>query len=185
MVQVVAPDGVEAVAVLVARLHEPVQVAVVLGDEVALRAVDVIVHGGRQLRQKVRRALVAEGVGGVEPEAVHVVLAQPVQRVVEEKAPHALGALVVQVDRRAPRRLVLVCEEGPEGIGVGAVRPEMVVDDVQEDGQPGLMRRVHKAAEILGPTVGAGRSEPGRRIVAPVALARKVVHRHQLDGRHA
>jgi maltooligosyltrehalose trehalohydrolase len=72
----------------------------------------VIVHGGRQLRQKVRRALVAEGVGGVEPETVDVVLAQPVQReyhidglrldathaLRDESTPHFLAELSAAVD---------------------------------------------------------------------------------------
>lgn len=71
----------------------------------------------------------------VQAQAVKMELLDPVQRVADDKLPNRLGILTVIIDAGTPGRLVAVSEEG--GRVAGQVIPsgsEMVVDDVQKDG---------------------------------------------------
>ena len=95
---------------------------------------------------------------------------------------HPAAVRAVVVDGVAPRRLVAVGEivlaERPP---VGAVRSEVVVDDVEDDAQTVAMRVVDEAAQVLRPAIGAGRRPPIDAVIAPVPPAREVGNRHQLD----
>src|SRR5439155_349292 len=78
---------------------------------------------------------------------------------------------------------------------VGAVRPvfrevialgaEVVVDDVEEDGEPGRVARVHQATEPARAAIGRLRSVEVDAIVTPVTPARELGDVHQLDRRQA
>ena len=92
-----------------------------------------------------------------------------------------------KVDRRAPRRLALGVEELRRvALQVVALRSEVVVDDVEQHREPARVRRVDQRAS--GPRArrttrrGANRQHA---VVAPVAPAREIRHRHQLDRGHA
>ncbi len=88
---------------------------------------------GRQLGEEVPRAVVLHRVRRVEPQAVDVVLVHPVQRVLDEEAAHRGAVRAVEVHALAPRAAVPVGEVvRAEGVGVGAVRPEVVVDHVED-----------------------------------------------------
>jgi hypothetical protein len=64
---------------------------------------------------------------------------------------------------------------------VGAVRAEVVVDDVEHDAQTVAMGCVDEAAQLLGPAIGASGRPPIDAVIAPVPPAREVGDRHQLD----
>ena len=183
VVEVVGPDGVEAVAAPPPRRDEAGVVPVVLRDQQAGRgeAVDV----GRELLKKVRVRVVDERVRGVEAEPVEAVLLQPMPRVVQEQVADAARAVVVEVHGLPPRRLVLRGEHGTECGDVGAVRAEVVVDDVEEHGEALGVGRVHEPAQVAGAAVGVGRRVEGGAVVAPPALAGEVGERQELDGRYA
>ena len=180
--EVVGPDGVEAVAGGAGR-DEAGVVPVVLRDEEPGRGEGADRLG--ELGEKVPVRVVDERVRRVEPEPVEVVLAEPVERVVEEQVADAARARVVEVHGPAPRRLVPVGEDGPERGEVGAVRAEVVVDDVEEHGQALAVRRVDEPAQVVGPAVGVRRRVERGAVVAPAPLAGEVGERHELDGRHA
>ena len=80
-----------------------------------------------------------ERMHGIEPQAVEVVVAQPHDRVVAQEAADLLAALVVEVDRVAPRRRVAMSEVRAELPEVIAGGPEMVVDDVEDHRESGGM----------------------------------------------
>ena len=91
---IVVPLRVVAVAQMVGL------VAVMLQHQVNLAALlDGPAHLGRHL---VEPCLVGDGVDGVEPQPVEAVFRQPVERVLDEEAPHRLLA---EIDRGAPWRL--------------------------------------------------------------------------------
>ena len=88
----------------------------------------------------------------------------------------------VEIDRAAPRRSVAVGEIVLAECGqVGAFRPEVVVDDVEDHGEAVPVRGVDEAPEIVRGAVGARRGVERDAVVAPVPAAGEVGDRHQLD----
>ncbi len=61
----------------------------------------------------------------------------------------------------------------------------MVVNHVQQHGQPEPVRLVHQPAQVIGPAVAPRRGEQIDPVIAPVAPAGEIGHRHQLDRIHA
>ncbi len=122
VVRVVVP--LRVVAVEQAR-----HVGVVLEHQVDVAVrLDRRAHPRRQLVEERPRRVVANLVHRVEAQAVEAVLAQPVQRVLDEELAHGAGALAVDVDRRAPRRVVALGEEvAREQVQVVALGAEVVV----------------------------------------------------------
>src|SRR4051794_4097139 len=123
---------------------------------------------------------------GVEPEAVEVVLLQPVEGVVDEILSYVLAAIAVEVDRCSPRRVVPVGEElwGVERkvVSFGA---EVVVDHVEEDHEAPVVGVLHEVLEFIRGPVGAFRGVRQYAVVAPVTTTRELGERHQLDRRDA
>ena len=76
--EVVGPDGIEPVPAVVAGSDQSHVVPLVLGDEHDLPRRGCRSHAIGELGEEVRRAVVDDGVGGVEAETVDVVLAHPV-----------------------------------------------------------------------------------------------------------
>ena len=68
---------------------------------------------------------------------------------------------------------------------VVTIRPQVVVDHIQQHGQAARVRCVHQASQRLGAAVCLRGREQVHAIVAPAALAREIGHRHQLNRRHA
>ena len=70
-----------------------------------------------------------------------------------------------------------------EGGGVGAVGAKVVVDHVEENGQPEAMCGIDEPPQVVGASVGARRGEERSVVVATAPPARKVGDGHQLhDG---
>jgi predicted ArsR family transcriptional regulator len=61
----------------------------------------------------------------------------------------------------------------------------MVIDDIQDYRQPGLMRGINETLQRLRPAVAVLHGVRIDGIITPVALARKLGHRHQLERRYA
>src|SRR5215218_11235385 len=122
----------------------------------------------------------------VEPEAVEVVLLQPVEGVVDEILSYVLAALAVKVDRCSPRRVVPVGEElrGVER-KVVSFGTEVVVDHVEEGHEASGVGVLHEVLEFIRGPVGAFRGERQYAVVAPVTTTRELGERHQLDSRDA
>src|SRR4029453_14714391 len=102
---------------------------------------------GGQLLQDVDRALVVEVVDGVQAEPVHAVAGQPVLGVVEDEPTHEVRPGAVQVDGVTPGGGGAAGEVGAELAQVVPFRPEVVVDHVQDHGQPRLVAGVDEAAQ--------------------------------------
>ena len=144
---------------------------------------DACLYGVGQLGQEQRASAVVDGVNRIEAQAVDKVLFDPIEGVGDEEAADDVAVRTVEGDRGAPGRVGVGLEERP-GVGADVVplRPEVVVDDVEEDHQPALVRRVDQRLQVVGPAVGGIGGEQGGAVVSPVAGARKVGDRHQLDG---
>ena len=68
---------------------------------------------------------------------------------------------------------------------IRAFGAEVVVDDVEDDGDVQPVGGIDEGAQIVGPAVVARRRIQADAVVAPVAGAGEFGDRHQLDGRDA
>ena len=68
--------------------------------------------------------------------AVHVELGHPVQGVLDEVAPDFVAVRSVKIDGVAPGSPVFGGKIGTEIVQIVAVRAEMVVDDIEDNGEP-------------------------------------------------
>ena len=137
----------------------------------------------RQLLQQMRRTVVQQRVHGVEPQAVEVEFLSPVEGVVDDEVPDRAGMLAVEVDRRPPWRLDPVGEGlWGNGMDVGALRPEMVIDDIEQHHQATPVCGIDQRLQIFRPAIGGIRGEGQHPVIAPVAPTRESGHRHELDG---
>ena len=109
-------------------------------------------------------------------------LVDPVGRVGDEELAHRPGLVAVEIDGLAPLVLIAVGEivlrEAGEDI---PVRPEMVVDDVEDDPEAEPVGRVDEAPQVVGRAVEMRRREQVDAVIAPAEAARELVDRHHLD----
>ena len=125
----------------------------------------------------------------VEAQPVEVVLVEPVERVVADEladlaaavvgpgvAPGRVAApVVVEVD--AALVVLAPAVEPPE---VEVARAEMVVDDVEDHGDPAPMRGLDEGLEAVGAAVGALDGEDVGGVVAPGDVPGELHRRHDL-----
>jgi hypothetical protein len=117
----------------------------------------------------------------VEPKTVEMIFLDPVGRVLDEEIPHRVRTF--EVDRLAPVVLVLVGEiVGRVLRDVVPVGSEVIVDDVEDDGDTGRVRAIDECTQILWRSVQPRRRVEIHAVVAPPEAAWKVRDRHHLDG---
>ncbi len=139
-----------------------------------------------QFDQERSGAPVDELVDGVEAQRVDVEVLEPLARVGQEVRSHVVGERAVQVDRRTPGRAVAVGEVGSEPVEDIAFGPEVVVDDVQHDGEVASVALVHELLQAtLDPPYESLHGKREDPVVAPVTAAGELRDRHDLDRRHA
>src|SRR5450759_1949451 len=185
-----------------------------LGDELDLGDHRILLDDLEERREPVHlMELAGQGRREVEAEPVNMHLFDPVAQGVHDQL-QDVGVAHQQAVAGARGvvvlRLVLVDEavvggvvDAPEGdrrallVALGGV----VVDDVEDDLDIGLVQRLHHGLELghlltarSRGGVGRMRSEEPDGVVAPVvrqalilqrAVLNELVHRHQLDGRHS
>jgi hypothetical protein len=184
VMEVVAPLGIQRVATRVTRTDDARIVQVALGDELdsSPRTLRVRLHMLLQLRQNVMGTEVEDPVDGVDTQDVDVHLTQPVESALNEEGAHLVGVGVVEVDGTPPWSVVAVREIGAETIEVVPFRTEVVVDDVERDRHFPRMARIDQTPKPGDAAVGSMSRERIDAVVAPVAISRKLGHRHELDG---
>src|SRR5687768_12129533 len=110
----------------------------------------------------------------VEPEPIAVIVAEPHERIVDEKGPNLSAASIVEVDGVPPRGAVAIGEVGTEAREVVAVRTEVVVDDVDDHAHTSAVAGVDQSLQSIRSPVRMVRSEDVDSVVAPSASARKL-----------
>ena len=118
----------------------------------------------------------------VEAQAVDVVVAHPLQSVVQHESPHFVAFRSVEVEARPPVGLMAIREVRAELREKVAHRAEVVVNHVHHDAQPGQMARIDQPLQARRTTVGVMGREEIDPVVAPSAIAGKLRHRHELDS---
>jgi hypothetical protein len=122
------------------------RIAIVLQHQVdmALRA-DL---GADALAQRRQPGWLADGMHGIQAQAVDAVFLQPVQCILAEELGH-FGA--AEIDGRAPQGLAVMPEEIRRiAVQVVAVRPEVVVDHIQEHHHAQAVGGIDQCLELIG-----------------------------------
>src|SRR5919202_3227955 len=184
VMKVVGPDGVKPVSAGSDRAYEPGLVAGVFRDKHEVPAgIQRGMHALHKLLNQMHRAIVDNCVRRVEAQAIHVIFMRPIERVVNEEAAHRLTAGPIEIERIAPRGMVargkVLGRKVPQ---VVARRTQVVVDDILDHRQALRMSRIDKALEPFSAAVSPRRSIEIDAVIAPVAFARKVSYRQDLDG---
>ena len=183
VVHVVVPLSRHAQATGAGRLDRARVVEVGLGDQrqrPAQRRSESSRLVGQLGQQRPTRGVV-QLVHRVEPQRIEVEGREPVQRATQDPAAYLGAARTVQVDRRPPRRLGPLGEVRPEPGQVVAARPEVVLDDVEADGEPAPVCRIDETLQRRRPAVPLVHRPRMRAVVPPAPAARERTQRHQLD----
>ena len=99
--------------------------------------------------------------------------------------PNAVTSGTVEVYGGAPRSVVAISEIRSKTVGVVALRPERVVDEVQDNCEPAPVASVDQPPQPVDSPVRVLRGVGIDPVVTPVTLAGELGHRHQLQGRDA
>ncbi len=110
-----------------------------------------------------------------------MVAAHPVARVFEDEGTHAFATSAVVVERAPPGGAIAVGRVRCELAEVSALRAEVVVDDVEEHGEPRAVARGHEFLQAARPAVARLHGIGIDAVVAPAALPGELRDRHELD----
>ena len=175
VMKIVVPQRVEPVAAALGRAHQPGVLRLVLADDKGGAAASRRSHlpndGGEDMVVRSIEDLLRR----VEPQPVEMIFVDPIAGIGDEEFAHRTGIGAVEIDRLAPFVVVAIGEiSRGERFEIVSVRAEMVVDDVEDDGDAERMRAVDEAAEIVGPAVEPGRREEVDAVIAPAEPAREI-----------
>src|SRR5271163_1668230 len=103
-----------------------------------------------------------------------MILVDPIARIGDEEFAHRAGTETVKIDRLAPVVVVAISEiSRGEQFEIVSVRAEMIVDDVEDHGDPESMGAVDEAAEIHRSAVEPGWREEVDAVISPAEPARE------------
>ncbi len=122
---------------------------------------------------------------GVQAQSIHVVIPQPHQRIVDQEPAHLGSASLFEIDRSAPGCGVVAGEIRTKLFQVIAHRSKVVVDHIQQHGEPFAMAFIHETFEVAGLPVGIERRVQIHTVIAPSTLPREICDGHQLNVRHS
>src|SRR5262245_8373147 len=97
--------------------------------------------------------MIENGVDGIEAYCVEVIIRNPFQRVRYKEMTNLITIHVIEVHRGSPRCLVPLGEVRCEVRKVIAFRSKVVVNNIQNNGQPTLVACVYKLLQPMRSTV--------------------------------
>ncbi len=185
MQEIVAPDRVEPVPLLVERRKQLGVVHIAFGDQVQLTTV-VLLHLGKRLTDlsdDMLRRLVENTVGRIEPQPVKVELLDPIDGVPHDVVAHHGAVFVIQSRCVSPHRLMPLGNITPKRMQIISLGAKVVINHVQHHGQAALMRRVDQLLKLLGRAKRVAGGVKVGAVITPVPAAGRLGHRHQFQGR--
>ena len=160
-------------------------IVVVLDHDVSALAISRA-QALRHLVENVGNAVVTDRVHSVETKPVEMKLLDPIFGILDKEVADPPGVWPVEIDRFAPGGTdARIKEIRRVERKVISVRPEVIVNDVEQHRDAGLMGSIDESLEIVGPPVAGIRRIRQDSIVTPAPAARKVAERHDLHGRYA
>jgi hypothetical protein len=184
MVPIVVPFGGEEARLVVGiEPQEPGGVLVVFDGEMDVPVGKLGAHLARHLRQDLFLRRVLDLIDGIEAKSVEAELLEPVKHVVNEEL---ADRRAVEGDGAAPGRLPLGMEEVRRvEMKIVSVRPEVIIDHVEQDHQLAFVAGVDQPLQPFRPAIDAVRRVEQHPVIAPAAIAPELRHRQELDGRDA
>ena len=129
------------------------------------------------------RGVVQYSVYRVEPQGIDMAVAQPPKRILDKVVPDAVASRAVEVYGCAPGSVVAIGKIRSKAAGVVALRPKVVVDDVQDNCDSAPVASVDQPPQPVDSPVRVLRGVGIDPVVTPVPLTRELGHRHQLQSR--
>ncbi len=150
MVKVVGPHTIEAVPACRGAGNQLCAVAFVFGDEDESAVFNRAPNRLDELREKVPRPLVPQLVAGIQTQSVGVIFVHPMQRVFDEELAHGFAVLAIEVHACAPRCVVALGREvRAVPVDAGAIGTEVVIDDVENDGEAMGVSGVDEPSQVV------------------------------------
>src|SRR5580698_3605887 len=135
----------------------------------------------RPIAARMVRRIVVDAMRRVEPKPVEMVLVDPVAGVGDKELAYRTGGGPVEIERLTPLGRVLLAEIAGRGRAqIVSVGPELIVDDVEDDREAERVGSADQAAQLVGPSVEAGRREQIDPVITPAEPAGKFGDRHHL-----
>ena len=183
VVEVVVPLGVATHATALLRTDQPRVVGGALGDQpdVAPGLLGVRVDRVDERFHEGIRARIGDRIHRIEAKRVDPEVGNPLERVLHEEVAHFVRTGSVVVEGVAPWRAVPLREVRAVRSEHVAFRTEVVVDDVEHDGQAPLMTGIDEAVQAVGAAVRRLHGVREHAVVAPIAHAGKRGDGHDLD----
>ena len=167
---VVHPLGIEAIPAALGRVEQTRVVQVAFGRH-DRRPTPAFAGRSRGLfdgPQEMMGTQVEDHIGGIQAQAVEMKLLEPHPDVVKHEVANRVAARTVIIDGGAPGRLVTVGKVRPELAEVIRFGTEVVVNDVEEDGQSMAMASVDQPLQPVRTAVSVLRRVREHAVVAPV-----------------
>ncbi len=113
-----------------------------------------------------------------------MILRQPVTGIGDHEVAYVLTVRAVVVDPLTPRRHVPIGKVvGREGAQIVSIRPEMVVDHIQEHAQSLGVCRVNKALQVIWPAIDVAGGIEIDPVISPVPAPWTLRYGHQFQCR--
>src|SRR5204862_6075072 len=130
------------------------------------------------------RGTVEDLLSGIEPKTVEMKLVYPIGGVGGKEFTHRRRIGAIEVNRFAPLVLITVGKIiGRERFQAVAVRPEVIIDDIQNDAQADPVGLVNETPDVVGNAVKPRGSEKIDAVVPPTEPPWKIGDRHDFQHR--
>jgi hypothetical protein len=186
VMEIVIPLSIQATAALLGRVNDPniIEIAFRNHPNMTTHSLCLSMNGLPDVIQYVLSAEIEDSVDGIDPETIHMIFGHPVKSILNDESPDVITPRPIKVDSRTPWRLITVSKIRRVITEIVSLRPQMVVNDVEKDGQAFPVAGI---SEILQPVRSAITILGGIKIdaiIPPVPFPRELGHGHQLDGRY-
>ena len=187
VVEIIQPLARKPVAVLFHRADDlrVVQVRLAHQQVAALVFLPELFGFLGQFAQEMLGPRIPDMVRGIEPQAVNMEFVEPHQGILDEEMAHLVAVRIVKVERLAPDRGGFLGEIRPVMVKMIAFRANVIVHHVQENRDAAPVAGIHKCFQTRCAAIRMLHRVRKHAIVAPVARAGKLRHRHDFNGRDA
>jgi hypothetical protein len=135
VVQIVIPLGIQSIASFLGRIDDPDVVKIAFGDHPnrTTQFLYLLVNGFPDFVQDVLGTKIEDAMDGVDSKTIDMIFRHPVKGIINDEVSDLIALRTIEVDRRTPWGLIAVGKIGSIIGKVVPLRPQMVVDYIQND----------------------------------------------------